>query len=861
MLLDRLRIHGKLTLLVIIPLLAVAGLAVPVVLERIDTARRATATADAVQLAGRVGTLIQTIQQERLMSIGYLLGTVDREDLVRQTAAVADQVADLRSEYGARLPQRVRAALVEVQDLSDVRSRVLVRHVRHEQVMNAFGSVNTGLIDSLRLVEGIDTATPEGRQIVALDAALRTDEHVSAGAAYMVLVVATKSAVMATQHTANLVALQLSVDRFTAFATAEQQELYDLVGAAVNSRIGPDFVERVMADPSTENVADISIERLFPAVSSLSALGQFVEKKIVTDVIADINRDKRAALTTAYAVSTLVVGILVAVVLLSLVIARAVARPLTRLTVSANRVARITEAELVRIADDESESFHPVRLDPIDVSGRDEIGELARAFERVQSTAARLVERQAASRRNVAQMFGHVGRRTQNLVNRQIALIDRLEQQETDPNRLQHLYRLDHVSSRLRRNAGNLVVLSGSASDDRHTKPLPLGDVVRLALGEIEDYTRVDVEVRLDVSVAPGVIGDLVLALAELMENATSFSPPHTRVTVSATSTDRGVRIILVDHGIGMSIERMAEENARFTRRERLDLAPTEVLGLFVVGRLARRHGWGITLNPTPGGGVTVHLDLDEELLVRGRGRTEPSVAARTSIATPPSAASRFAALALPAAPALPAAVRSAAETESRDIGAMVESSLPPDPAPLAGLAPRRPGAPVPPAADTSASKPKDSGSSGPVPLFDAEVLARATRSLQTGQPWNAFATPTSSDDADRRRPGGAAGDGSGPARARGQAAVPTAVAQADVGQVSVGQAGVAPAPSNGVPRKLVRRVPGASLAVPQPGAPVVASGPGDPDAVRDLINEFESGVSRALSEVNSRPRPQERPS
>src|SRR5690606_19684261 len=150
-------------------------------------------------------------------------------------------------------------------------------------------------------------ATPEGRQIVALDAALRTDEHVSAGAAYMVLVVATKSDAMAAQHTANLVALQLSVDRFTAFATAEQQELYNLVGEAVDSRIGPDFVERVTADPSARNVADLSVERLFPAVSSLSTLGQFVEKKIVADVVAEINREKRAALTTAYAVGTLVV--------------------------------------------------------------------------------------------------------------------------------------------------------------------------------------------------------------------------------------------------------------------------------------------------------------------------------------------------------------------------------------------------------------------------------------------------------------------------------------------------------------------------------------------------------------------------
>ncbi|MEK8109116.1 ATP-binding protein [Micromonospora sp. M12] len=207
-------------------------------------------------------------------------------------------------------------------------------------------------------------------------------------------------------------------------------------------------------------------------------------------------------------------------------------------------------------------------------------------------------------------MFGHVGRRTQNLVGRQIALIDRLEEQEADPGRLEHLYRLDHISSRLRRNAGSLVVLSGSAGADAHTAPVPLADVVRLALGEIEDYTRVEVQVPAGVSAAPAVVADLILALAELMENATVFSPPHTRVLVAAETSGVGARITVVDHGIGMSEQRLAEENARFTRRERLDLAPTEVLGLFVVGRLARRHGWDVSLTATGGGGVTAQLEI-----------------------------------------------------------------------------------------------------------------------------------------------------------------------------------------------------------------------------------------------------------
>ena len=183
----------------------------------------------------------------------------------------------------------------------------------------------------------------------------------------------------------------------------------------------------------------------------------------------------------------------------------------------------------------------------------------------MQSTAARLVERQVAGRRNVAQMFGHVGRRTQNLVGRQIALIDRLEQQETDPGRLEHLYRLDHISSRLRRNAGSLVVLSGSAGADAHIAPVPLADVVRLALGEIEDYTRVEVQVPAGVSAAPAVVGDLVLALAELMENATVFSPPHTRVLVAAEPSGVGARLTVVDHGIGMT-ERAAGRGERPAR-------------------------------------------------------------------------------------------------------------------------------------------------------------------------------------------------------------------------------------------------------------------------------------------------------
>jgi two-component sensor histidine kinase len=277
-------------------------------------------------------------------------------------------------------------------------------------------------------------------------------------------------------------------------------------------------------------------------------------------------------------------------------------------------------------------------------------------------------------------MFGHVGRRTQNLVGRQLALIDNLERRETDSDRLRELYRLDHMSSRLRRNASSLVVLSGGAGANEHMAPLSLSDVVRLALGEIEDYTRVDVDVPEDILVVPSVVADLTLLLAELMENATSFSPPHTRVLVTANELRGGARLAIIDNGLGLPPERLAEENARLTRRERLDLAPSEVLGLFVVGRLARRHGVEVTLTDTPDGGVTAWVDLSAAHLVARADSMAMGVPIQATVGSP----------------------------QHGDFSPL-----------LAGASTRSvPGSALP---------------------FDAAVLNRATRTLQSARSWNAF--------------------------------------------------------------------------------------------------------------------------
>ncbi|WBC02621.1 nitrate- and nitrite sensing domain-containing protein [Micromonospora sp. WMMA1976] len=891
MLLGRLRIRGKLALLVIIPLLSMVGLAVPVVIDRVTAARQAADTAETVRVASRVGSLVQDLQQERLLSIGLLLRRVSRTELIQKSATVDDRVADLRAEP---LPAAVRESLDGVRRLEDVRNATLAGRATPQQILTVFGEVDTALIDALRLPFRVDTDTAAGRQVLALDALLRVDEALSSCTTQIVLVKATGDPQVARAFVACMAALNVDNRRFRKLITPEQLKVAQLDDAAVAARTSPTFLVDSLRDPEGA-IAPVPLDVLFPSARSMITLGQFVEKKVVADVIAETRAREREALTAAWLVSLAAAAILLVVVLLSMTVARTVARPLSRLTRSAERVARVTEAELTRVADDESETVPPVRLDPVEVSARDEIGDLARAFDRVQHTAARLVERQVAGRRNVAQMFGHVGRRTQNLVGRQIALIDRLERQETDPGRLEHLYRLDHISSRLRRNASSLVVLSGATGSDGHVAPVPLADVVRLALGEIEDYTRVDVEVPPGVAAAPAIAGDLVLTLAELMENATSFSPPHTRVVVTGELTDGGARLVVVDHGIGLTGDRMAEENARFTRRERLDLAPTEVLGLFVVGRLARRHGWSVQLSHTPGGGVTAALEIPgASLVIR---RPEPVGVSAGRAAVPGAREPEPAAVEAPAgfdAELLSRATRSMSSGDPWNaFGHQAEgvepaedqgppTGGPPPVWPPSAVPPARPGhlsPPTPVAGPAPAAPPAAGPATGPTvtPPVTHPVLAPSAGPALAPPPAGpavapqhgpglapqhrpALAPPHGPGIAPPHRPGLAPPPGG--ARPPAPAGSPPAV-PAPTGPNPVGP----PAGRPGTRSPIRQRVPGANLpaappagpAAPATGGPLIGV-PADPSSVRALVEAFQDGVRRAEGAVDPTPPATERP-
>jgi PAS domain S-box-containing protein len=225
------------------------------------------------------------------------------------------------------------------------------------------------------------------------------------------------------------------------------------------------------------------------------------------------------------------------------------------------------------------------------------------------------VTEQAALRKSIGDLFHNLARRSQGLVDRQLELIDELERGEVDPDRLEELFRMDHLATRMRRNAENLIVLSGVEQRRRWSEPVPLRDVVEAAVAEVEEYSRVQVAGIHDLTLPGQAASDVAHLLAELVENATSFSPPTTRVEVSGDPVGNGYVLEIEDHGIGMSDAELVEANKRLAAPLAADIAVSRMMGFHVVGRLAARHGIAVQLRHSWFGGVAALVLLPAVLL------------------------------------------------------------------------------------------------------------------------------------------------------------------------------------------------------------------------------------------------------
>ncbi|MFE7506226.1 ATP-binding protein [Promicromonospora sp. NPDC057488] len=328
--------------------------------------------------------------------------------------------------------------------------------------------------------------------------------------------------------------------------------------------------------------------------------GRIVRDAVREDTAGFAQERADVAANRAYLTGGVAIAALGFSVIMALVIARRLVSPLRRLT----QAAGVVRDRLPTLVEQVSVPGQgpSIDLDPISIESSDEIGQLAAAFNDVNRTTIDVAREQAALRGSIAEMFVNVARRDQVLLNRQLAFLDDLERSEEDPSTLSNLFRLDHLATRMRRNAESLLVLAGIDSGRRVRQPMPVSDVIRTASSEIELYDRV----RLNLVVDPMMLGHNALnaahLLAELLENATMFSEPHTPVEVTTARDEQFVTVVVRDHGLGMNPQEVAEANRKVLSHAASDAVGAQRLGLYVVGRLSDRLGAQVAFGPGEGG-------------------------------------------------------------------------------------------------------------------------------------------------------------------------------------------------------------------------------------------------------------------
>ncbi|MFJ3199792.1 nitrate- and nitrite sensing domain-containing protein [Streptomyces sp. NPDC086989] len=346
-----------------------------------------------------------------------------------------------------------------------------------------------------------------------------------------------------------------------------------------------------------------------------------IEKELLAKAVTDSVALSDSARNDAIWTGAIVVVALLAAFILAGMMARSMSRSMRRLRTAAFDVA---EQRLPMLVDQLSRT-DPGKVDtrvaPIPINSQDEIGEVARAFDQVHREAVRLAAEQALLRGNVNAIFTNLSIRNQSLIEGQLTLITDLENNEADPDQLENLFRLDHLATRMRRNGENLLILAGEEPGRRWDQPVPLVDVLRAASSEVEQYERIELSGVSEAEIHGQAVTDLVHLLAELLENATTFSSPQTKVRVNATRLPDGrVMVEIHDKGIGLTAEDFADINHKLANPPTVDAAISQRMGLFVVGRLADRHNIRVQLRPSGEAAGTTSLVMLPDAITHGGG-------------------------------------------------------------------------------------------------------------------------------------------------------------------------------------------------------------------------------------------------
>jgi signal transduction histidine kinase len=543
--------------------------------------------------------------------------------LVRQEAAVAE--ADLANLPNLRLAatQSDLPALVVVQKYAGIISDLLVLEQNTAQ-----GASDATLAQEVRVLGLVSRMKEDASQQRAILTAALIQQTLDPAAR-----TALQNA--QTDQNSNLTSFNLS-------ATNAQRQAFQTSVSQSQVPQAQQLLQQALAGGSLQNDQTTPDDFYGAMTNEINFQLGSVERNLVSAIIARTVQLRNAAVVSALVTAVAVLVLLGLALLFTVMVARSMVRPLRRLRAGALEVAGVRLPETVRRMSETEGAAVPLEVEPIDVDSSDEIGEVARAFDQVHREALRLASNEAALRGNVNAMFVNLSRRSQSLVERQIRLIDDLEQGEQDAERLANLFQMDHLATRMRRNSENLLVLAGHEVSRRWTQSVALVDVLRAAVSEIEQYERVTLNVQPGISVRGQAVNDVVHLIAELAENASSFSAADTPVKVAGHLLNSGgVLLDITDQGVGMGAEEMAHANWRLDNPPVVDVAVSRRMGLFVVARLAARHGIRVRLRPASQGGLTALVWLPDEVISHDSATASPPGLRRfdAAAAAPPATA------------------------------------------------------------------------------------------------------------------------------------------------------------------------------------------------------------------------------
>ena len=588
--------------------------------------------------------------------------TVDQVDAARQVTAAVHELQKERALVVARAARGSSTSLPAVQDqeqrtnsaIADLRDQVSKLDIpdagsrdRYDRGVDRLGQLTalrslaeTGTYPDLAILDGynnvIDTLVQLGREVTAgagdqtlyraSTAAQTLDqakEHAAQLDALFQIVAAHSSFQLpSTQNKAQseYAAFAGSVADFLAVATPDERQSFS------DGYSGPDVDHRqriwqtslLSADPTSQLLTD------FSTLTDTSASANDKLRKVETGLIGELH-DQAATLTADARAAALRDSLILFVALLGafglmLVIVWSLLSPLRRLRLEALDIANNRLPETVRriLADANPVEAAKNAIDPVPVYSSEEIGQLARSFDRVHEQAVRMATDQAVLRDNVNAIFVNLSRRSQLLVERQLSELDKLEQNEQDPDQLARFFVLDHLATRMRRNSENLIILSGTGLSSHLARPVPVSELVQAAISEVEHYERVKLSPLPDVLIHGRAIKDLVHLIAELLDNATTFSQPDTTVSVGAKKMRGGALALQIsDDGIGMSEEEIRVANERLADPPDIDISVSRRMGLYVVARLAKRHNIQVRLQSSEfiDGGTRAIITVPADLL------------------------------------------------------------------------------------------------------------------------------------------------------------------------------------------------------------------------------------------------------